>query len=132
MPSDFASASAAVVASYPLAARRRKLTSYSAGGALTLPASGEDVIAILNGTSVLAMTLAAPTKDIDGSILYIVGNGVAAHTVTVSGGFSGASTGYTVFTVNASAPVLIMAMAVNGLWVTLTAPASAIVIAEKP
>ena len=123
LPSDFADPSSSVVSSYPLAARRRKLTSYSAAGAITLPVSGEDVIAVLNGTSVLAMTLAAPTKDIDGSILYIVGNGAAAHTVTVAGGFSAASTGYTVFTVNATAPVLIMAMAVNGKWITVTAPA---------
>ena len=123
LPSDFGSPSASVSVAYPLAGLRRKVLSYSAAGALTLPVSGEDIVAVLNGTSVLAMTLAAPTKDNDGSFLYIVGNGVAAHTITVAGGFSAASTGYTVFTVNATAPVMLLMVAVNGKWVTVTAPA---------
>ncbi len=121
--SDYTDPSATVVTAYPLSGLRRKLVSYSAAGAISLPTSGEDMIAVLNGTSVLAMTLAAPSKDIDGSILYIIGNGAAAHTVTVSGGFSAASTGYTVFTVNATAPVMLLVMAVNGKWISVTAPA---------
>ena len=95
----------------------RMLTSYSASGAITLPDAGSDVVAILNGTSVLAMTVAAPTAEMDGCCLYIAGNGVAAHTVTFTGGLSGASTNYDVITVNASAPVLLGPfMAVNSLW----------------
>lgn len=123
--SDFSNPSATVIVPYPLSARRRKVTSYSASGAITLPNAGEDIVAVLNGTSVLAMTVAAPGKDQDGSILYVVGNGAAAHTLTVSGtsGLGGAGTGYTVLTVNASAPVLFLLMAVNGLWVSVTAPA---------
>jgi len=119
-PSQFSDPSATVITSYPLSGRRRKVTSYSASGAITLPTSGEDVVAILNGTSVLAMTVAAPTKDLDGSILYVAANGVAAHTVTFTGGLSGAGTSYDVITINASAPVVLaVAMAVNGLWNSL-------------
>jgi len=120
-PSDWGDPSASVVVSYPLAARRRKVTSYSASGAITLPASGEDVIAILNGTSALAMTIAAPTKDQDGSILYVAGNGAANHTITFTGGLSGAGTSYDVITVNSSAPIVVMAMAINGLWNSMVA-----------
>jgi hypothetical protein len=61
-------------------------TSYSASGAITLPQPGADATAILNGTGALAMTVAAPTADMDGSRLTISGNGKAAHTVTVAGG----------------------------------------------
>lgn len=115
--SDFANPSASVVAAYPLAGLRRKLLSYSASGAIDLPVAGEDLVVILNGTSVLAMTVAVPTKDIDGCLLWVASNGVAAHTVTFTGGLSGAGTSYDVFTVNSGAPVLLGPfMAVNGLW----------------
>ena len=102
---------------FPIAGRARTFTSYSASGAIALPTAGSDKVAFLNGTSVLAMTVAVPTKDMDGTLLWIASNGVAAHTVTFTGGLSGASTSYDVLTVNASAPVLIGPfMAVNSLW----------------
>ena len=118
-PGDFAGPSASVVTAYPLSGRRRKVVYYGASGAITLPVSGEDVIAILIGTSVLAMTIAVPTTDIDGSILYVAGNGAAAHTITFTGGLSGAGTSYDVVTVNATAPIVVSAMAINGLWNSL-------------
>lgn len=114
--SDWANPSASVVPAYPLAARRRKVLSYSASGAIDLPTSGEDIVAIINGTGALDMTVAAPGKDNDGAVLYVVANGAAAHTVTFAGGFGGAGTSYDKLTLAAD-PVLIIAMAVNGLWV---------------
>lgn len=101
---------------WPVAGKARTVTSYSASGAITLPAPGADAVAILNGTSVLNMTVAAPTKDMDGSILTIAGNGAAAHTVTFTGGLSGAGTSYDVLTVNATKPIATQVMAVNGAW----------------
>src|SRR5262249_2963028 len=59
------------------------LYSYSAAGAIA-PVGG---IHQLNGTGALVMTLASPTKDQDGVLAILVGNGKAAHTVTVSAGF---------------------------------------------
>ena len=44
------------------------------------------MIAEINGTGALAMTVAAPTAAIRGSKLTIVGNGKAAHTVTFATG----------------------------------------------
>ena len=108
---------AATVVAYGLAGRRRRVLSYSAAGAITLPAAGEDMVAILNGTTILAMTVAAPTEDMDGSLLYIASNGAAAHTVEFTDGLSGAGASYDVLTVNATAPVVLGPfMAVNALW----------------
>jgi hypothetical protein len=101
---------------WPVAGRGRVVTSYTAAGAITLPPPGSDALAIINGTSALAMTVAAPTKDMDGCILTVAGNGAAAHTITFTGGLSGAGTSYDVITVNATAPIATSAIAVNGLW----------------
>lgn len=107
---------------YPIATPARQRTSYSASGAITLPNPGNDMVAFLNGTSVLAMTVADPNTAQDGCLLWIASNGVAAHTVTFASGLSGAGGSYDVVTVNASAPVLLGPyMAVNGFWQGATA-----------
>lgn len=115
--SDWSNPSAQTVDTFPIAGKARTLTSYSASGAIALPAAGSDAVAFLNGTSVLAMTVAAPTKEMDGSMLYIASNGAAAHTIDFTGGLSGAGSSYNLLTVNATAPVLMGPfMAVNSLW----------------
>ena len=70
------------------------------------------------------MTLAAPTKDLDGSILYIIGDGKAAHTVTAAVGFGLGSTGYTVGTFDTNAACSMMVMAMNASWTLLPSPLS--------
>jgi hypothetical protein len=102
---------------FPIMAPARLRQSYTAAGAITLPSPGNDMVAYINGTSVCAMTVAAPATSLDGSLLYIASNGAAAHTVTFASGLSGAGTSYDVLTVNATAPVLLGPfMAVNGFW----------------
>ena len=92
-------------------------TSLSATGTLTLPKPGEELLVTLNGTTVINLTVPVPTEDMDGTMLWIASNGAAAHTVTFTGGLSGASTSYDVITVNAGAPVLLGPfMAINALW----------------
>ena len=118
LASDFSDspsgAGEAITVPSQLATRKISIT---ATGSLSLPKSGEDLRVILNGTSVIALTVPVPTKDLDGCLLYIAGNGVAAHTVTFTGGLSGAGASYDVITVNASAPVCLGPfMAVNGKW----------------
>ena len=114
---DWDDPSAQTAVTYPIAGRARTLTSITATGSLTLPAAGSDAVVILNGTSVIALTVPVPTADMDGTLLYIASNGAAAHTVTFTGGLSGAGSGYDVITVNATAPVLLGPfMAVNQLW----------------
>lgn len=105
------------VTQFPIATPARMRTSYSASGAITLPTPGNDMVAMLNGTSVLAMTIADPATAADASLLWIASNGVAAHTLTFASGLSGAGGSYDVITVNAGAPVLVGPfMAVNGKW----------------
>lgn len=107
------------VTGFPIAGRAREIASYSASGAITLPTAGADMVAILNYTSALTMTLADPTKDLDGSILWVVANGNAAHTVTNTTGMGGAGASYDQFTYGGSGTTGICLMAVNSLWVLL-------------
>lgn len=107
--------------SYP-ARPARKVSSYSASGAITLPAAGSDAVAILNGTSAIAMTLANPTSDMDGSILTIIGNGKSASTVTYTAGFGNAGSAYDVITMQTAGQVSVSLMAANSIWVVLNAP----------
>jgi len=102
--------------------RVTRIVSYSATGAIALPKQGEDVIAILNGTDVLEMTVAAPGRDTEGATLTILASGAAAHTVTFASGLSGASTSYDVWTANGTAIAGIGPLySVGGYWVSPTA-----------
>jgi hypothetical protein len=103
---------------YPLI-RSRQMASYNAAGAIAHPTAGNDAVAIINGTVARALTLAVPAKDQDGDVLTIVGNGKAAHTVTVSGGIGAAGAGYTVYTMITGSQQAIQLMACNGAWVQL-------------
>ncbi len=121
--SDWASSQAPqTVPQYPIAGRARTLTSYSAAGAITLPVAGSDAVAVLNGTNALAMTITAPGKDLDGSIIYIVSNGKAAHTVDVDGtvGIGDAGGSYDIATFSSSGRNALVLMAVNAMWVLLS------------
>ena len=120
LASDFAVPSPQTVVTYP-AARAVVIQSITATSTLTLPSAGTDVRVVLNGTSVITLTIPVPTKDMDGTLLTIVGNGAAAHVLTFTGGLSGAGTSYDVVTVNATAPIAMQAMACNGLWTSFTA-----------
>jgi hypothetical protein len=110
------------VAPYVIAGRARVQTSYGAAGAIDLPPAGADALARLNGTVALAMTLAVPTKDLDGSVITIVGNGSAAHTVTVAGGVGGGA--LTVATFDASGRCNFSLMAMDEIWVPYPSPLS--------
>lgn len=121
---DWANPSPQVGDVFPIAGKARTVSSYGALGAIAHPVAGSDAVALINGTSALAMTLAVPGKDLDGSILIIVGNGKAAHTVTVAGGLGAASTGYTVGTFDAAGQCAMMLIAANEVWVPLPSPFS--------
>jgi hypothetical protein len=78
---------------------------------------------ILNGTSVITLTIPVPTQDLDGCLLMIVSNGVAAHVPTFTTGLNGVGAGYTAFTTAAGARCNMMAIACNGAWNVFSAPA---------
>lgn len=96
--------------------RARVVRSYSAAGAITLPTAGQDMVAIINGTGALAMTLADPTKEMDGCFIYFVPNGKAAHTVTYTAGFGANTTNSDVLTFHATQVTSAFAVAANGVW----------------
>ena len=102
------------------AAFTRDIVSYSAAGAITLPRIGGDMVAILNGTALLAMTLAQPSVAQDGSRLLILGNGKAAHTVTLPAASGLGNVGATadVITFAAAQAQGIEVVACGGFWVT--------------
>jgi hypothetical protein len=106
-------------------------TSYSAAGAITLPAPGTDATAVLNGTAALAMTIASPTVDMDGSVLTIVNNGKAAHTVTYTTGLGNNTTAanadvITWFATEAQGLILV---ATGGFWLATGTVAGAATLA---
>jgi hypothetical protein len=115
---DFASNLPQFATLYPLG-NGRTLASYSAAGAISLPNAGADAVAILNGTTALAMTLANPTKDMDGCILYIVGNGKAAHTVTYTAGLGNGGSNLDVLTCATGAQQCLAVIAANAIWVPM-------------
>lgn len=104
--------------------RARLVRSYTADGAIELPTPGSDMVALLNGTVQWDMTVAAPSVDQDGDLLYIVGNGKAAHTVTVTGGLGAAGAGYTVGTFDTLGQACIVLIAAGGVWVPCPSPYS--------
>ena len=124
LATDFSSPSATVITAYPLSALRRKRTEYAASGAIALPGAGEDLDVVLIGTSVLTMTVVAPTADIDGSILSIFGNGKSASTVAVAGnaGVGNAGSGYRTVTFQTGGQVGVMFKACNAEWVLMGTP----------
>ena len=113
-----------VAVNNPIAGRGRKITSITADAStVSHPSAGTDHVVILNGTSVINLTVPVPTKDMDGDLLIIAGNGTAAHVITFTGGVGGEGSSYDVLTANASGPVATQLIACNGVWLALTQPA---------
>ena len=108
----------------PFAGRPRKITSFTADDSTIVhPPAGYDHVVILNGTSVVTITVPVPTTDMDGDLLIICGTGTAAHEPTFTGGIGGEGSGYDVLTFNGSGPCASMFVACNGVWLALTQPA---------
>lgn len=100
----------------PITTPARQRLSYTAAGAITLPSPSNDMDAVLNGAVALAMTVAAPTTDMDGSTLRIYNNGLAAHTATVSGGLGGVGATADVQTWVVTQRAAIVLIACGGFW----------------
>ena len=122
LASDDTGPAAQGVTSMQYAGRPVLIQSITATSTLTLPPVGCDLRVILNGTSVITLTVPVPTKDMDGCMLTVLNNGVAAHVPTFTGGFGGVGAGYTALTVAAGAKLCIVCFAVNGAWNVVSAP----------
>jgi hypothetical protein len=115
--SDWSNPDPQLAVQFPIAGRARRTLSYSASGAIDLPTPGNDLLAILNSTAALAMTVANPTKDMDGSLLFIVGNGKAAHTVTPATAIGDGGSNLDLWTFAAGARNCMLLLAINEIWV---------------
>lgn len=124
-PSPAAATSLAAFPSTPA----REVISYSASGAIALPRPGCDMVAVLNGTTILNMTVASPNMLADGSRLTIVSNGKAAHVVTVATGAGGVGGTADGFTFKADQTQGIEFMGVGTAWVALSGVAGAATLA---
>lgn len=95
----------------------RSYASYSAAGAIALPqAANELAIRVILGTSTLAMTVADPSKAIDGALLLIVSAAKSQSTITFATGIGNSGSSYDVLTLqNAGDPALLF-VACNGVW----------------
>jgi len=94
-----------------------KVVSYTGTpNTFVLPAGGENVHVILNGTTADTITFPVPTADMNGTRLLVSSNGVAQHVLTFTGGLCGAGASYDVVTVNAAAPASFEFVAVDSLW----------------
>ncbi len=102
---------------YPIAGRVRRIVSYSADGTIVNPLPGTDLVAELNSTVALNMTLAVPGKANDGDLIYVIGNGKAAHVLTVAGGIGAGGTNLDTNTFAAGANIMMVFMAMNSVWV---------------
>jgi hypothetical protein len=131
--SDFTGQAAQSSAQFLYAGRPVIKKSYSASGAIDLPAPGSDLIADLNAvsTTVLTMTIPAPTKEMDGCSLTLVSHtGTGAHVIyigaaagaTTGDGLNGAGTSYDQFTFPAN-PVMLTLRAFNSFWFIPACPA---------
>ena len=123
LPSDFATGAVGIADSvtYPNY-MTTTLVSYTSATAAILFGAARWTFAVLNGTSVINATLANPTKDQDGIILTIVGNGKAAHTVTYTAGLGNAGGSYDVGTWTSSGQCSQTLIACNGIWMPLHSP----------
>jgi hypothetical protein len=111
------------------AAPTREVATYNANGAIAIPRLGGDMVAILNGVTPLAMTVANPSVMYDGSKLTILSNGKAAHTVTYAAGLGNNGAGATVLTFKATQGQGVDMMSAGGFWVLLEAVAGAATVA---
>ena len=120
---DWDSPGAGATVNNMIAGRPRIIESITADNSTVVHTSaGTDHVVVLNGTSVINLTVPVPTTDMDGDLLFVISNGVAAHVVTYTGGFGGVGSGYTALTVAAGAKCCFVTMAVNGAWNVVSAP----------
>lgn len=86
-------------------------TAYTANGAITV----QPGVSFINGTT-LAMTLANPTLEQNGMVMYIISTNASAHTVTYTAGFGGGTTARDVATFGGAINDELVIVAYNQVW----------------
>jgi hypothetical protein len=116
LPEDFQPPGAQAMVRRPTQRPWKQVSYTGATNTLVLPAEGENLHVILNGTTADTLTIPVPTADMTGTRLLISSNGVAQHLLTFTGGLCGAGASYDVVTINATAPASFEFVAVDSLW----------------
>ena len=101
----------------PVPSAQDHIVSYGANGAIALPTQPQTTVVLTKATAA-AMTLAAPTKDMDGYVLFITSTTAAAHAVTGAGLFNDGATGapHVTLTLAAFKGAGVVLQANQGLW----------------
>ena len=101
----------------PIPTGQDTIVEYSVSGAIALPTQAFTTV-VLSKAGVAAMTLVAPTKDIDGFTLFITSTTAQAHTVTATSLINDGATGapHTTATFAAFKGAGITLQAQSGLW----------------
>lgn len=121
---DWAAPGAGAIVNNQIPGRITDIQSVTVTSTLAGLIPGHDTRVIINGTTIVTLTVPVPTVDQDGDRLTILSNGVAAHVPTFTGGLGGVGAGYTALTGAAAARgVNIDVYAVNGAWNVCAAPA---------
>lgn len=120
---DFAAPSPQTATTYPVQRPVVMASITTTSTSLVLPTAGQDMRVVINLATACALTVPVPTKDMDGTELWIVSSTVAAHVVTFTGGLGGVGSGYTALTAAAGAQMCIHVLACNGTWNLPSAPA---------
>lgn len=131
VPADWGqpAAGAPSIALLPSAAPRVKVSLTATPATAIVPTPGTDTVIFLNGTSVINITVAAPTSANDGDRLTVIGNGKAAHTCTFTTGLGAVGATADVATFAAGQQQGIDVMAAGVAWCGLGQVAGAATIA---
>lgn len=119
---DFANAAPQTATTYPTL-RPVLVQSVTATSSITLPQAGVDMRLVINATSAATLTIAAPSRDMDGTLLWIVSTTVAQHVLSFTGGLGGVGSGYTTVTAASGAQLSVQVIAAGGFWTPTSAPA---------
>ena len=120
LASDLTAESPGTVSPTPAAGRARETTEINATAAWLPKGGDQDELVILNGTSVIALTIVNPTQDQTGKVVTFVGNGKAAHTITyTTTGFGNVGANADLVTFGANQANSFQMIACGGFWVIL-------------
>jgi len=104
----------------PMAGRGRYISSLTASAEFAPRNDAQDELVLLNGTSVIAITLINPTKAMTGKVVTFAGNGIAAHTITyTTTGFGNVGGTADLVTFGTTQMNTFQMMAVGGFWLIL-------------
>lgn len=104
----------------PLAGRGRYVRSITASQEFAPRSDAQDELILLNGTSVIALTLINPLQSMTGKVVTFAGNGIAAHTITYTTvGFGNVGATADLVTFGTTQANTFQMIAVGGFWLIL-------------